>query len=577
MDARKHHRRATNGGNQNRVDIESLKIALQHQLTQHQQQQPVYTQKNTQLARENAQLKARLSALERQVSELVQENVLLRSRTSMAAHDYRTRLSEQLALVADGVTQRLNEIHYMIERVRSKEDLPPSHLTTQSTRKSSAGRNRYSSLRSTGSDPHMLIPESGDAVPRKRRKSSRRESFFIPAQQMTDDAPNDELVPALPPSISLESEKNQALKKATAIATTANTNNDSQHDNYHQIYDNPEATASNNNSMIDYSIPESTGDDHEESNDANKQSTTNKLDVFKDQDEPSSIEPMLNPTPLPIDKIKHSLKPRRPQEARKEHRMMDEKMPNSNETVTIDFTKPIRRTRGKAVDYKLPSLRAKMRRPSEQLVDATTSINIHELQVTKSRKRKQNNIDYDTPEIKSEPTPDSDQSVLTQNEGRNRAVRTRSNKLSNERKSLLLDDDNDERPMTPPQNVLRSLKKKNLTIFNRKETVTTPESDTKSHGLRSGTPINLNINKAALSDITNTPHGKPSGKKHLLKEAIKNDLFDENSSQLGESPSIEKSKAVSFKADPAELAVFNLVDNHNKNRHTPRTYRSKRL
>ncbi|KAL6940836.1 hypothetical protein ACO0QE_004754 [Hanseniaspora vineae] len=92
-------------------------------------------------------------------------------------------------------------------------------------------------------------------------------------------------------------------------------------------------------------------------------------------------------------KILHSMKSKP-----KNKSITDDVMPSTalNSKLSLSNDAPLpgrsRRTRKKTVDYTQPSLRAKMRRPTEKLVDATTFTDIHELQVKKrsisSKKRK---------------------------------------------------------------------------------------------------------------------------------------------------------------------------------------------
>lgn len=66
--------------------------------------------------------------------------------------------------------------------------------------------------------------------------------------------------------------------------------------------------------------------------------------------------------------------------------MIDEVMPTTCGTTNeLSDSSRSRRTRGRAINYALPSLRAKMRRPTEKLVDATTVTNIRDLQVITGR------------------------------------------------------------------------------------------------------------------------------------------------------------------------------------------------
>lgn len=96
---------------------------------------------------------------------------------------------------------------------------------------------------------------------------------------------------------------------------------------------------------------------------------------------------------VPTIKILHSMKSRPKNKSKTDDIMpstaLNSKMSLSNE---VPLSGRSRRTRNKTVNYTQPSLRAKMRRPTEKLVDATTFTNIHELQVSKrsasSKKKK---------------------------------------------------------------------------------------------------------------------------------------------------------------------------------------------
>lgn len=377
------------------MDLESQKVETIRQS---------YSRQNSLLAKDNSILKIKVNGLEKKISQLVQENVALRSKTSISEAIYRERLNNQLQTIENGIIQRFDEIFYIFDS-RKNESLPSSNLKSMLKRTSS--RSRSCSLSSptylksyteplncqnNPSNDSSFNKDDGQDLEHKakKRKSSRRQSMFISTSLESDDEANEKVPTTDEPSTNLPRELHETVQVEEAMDQL-------------DVDEGIESTSNFTNSIIEYSIPEENSTEPEHS--------SSKLEIFNDSTNmlgTASSNPLPLPLPLPVlsttlpatttnttatsssnsstsshskTKIKHSMKPPRIELKKK---IIDEVMPVSNMSNSSDITfSRTRRTRGKAVDYTLPSLRAKMRRPSEKLVDATTMIDIHDLQVSR--------------------------------------------------------------------------------------------------------------------------------------------------------------------------------------------------
>lgn len=116
---------------QNLMDLESQKVETIRQS---------YSRQNSLLAKDNSILKIKVNGLEKKISQLVQENVALRSKTSISEAIYRERLNNQLQTIENGIIQRFDEIFYIFDNVRKNESLPSSNLKSMLKRTSSRSR-----------------------------------------------------------------------------------------------------------------------------------------------------------------------------------------------------------------------------------------------------------------------------------------------------------------------------------------------------------------------------------------------------------------------------------------------------
>ncbi|AJU08658.1 BMC_2a_G0049930.mRNA.1.CDS.1 [Saccharomyces cerevisiae] len=561
---------------QNLMDLESQKVENIRQS---------YSRQNSLLAKDNSILKIKVNSLEKKISQLVQENVTLRSKTSISEAIYRERLSNQLQVIENGIIQRFDEIFYMFENVRKNENLPSSSLRTMLKRTSSRSRScslssptysksytRLSNHENNLSHESSFNKDDGpDLEPKaKKRKSSRRQSMFVSTSLEPED----------------ETGENEPMMENSSVEVLAESHESAQVeetiDALNPEEENSDSVSNFTNSIIEYSIPEENPTEPEHS--------SSKLEIFNDSTNMLSTVPS-NPLPLPLPgpsatlptttsdastvypssssstnshpktKIKHSMKPPRIELKKK---VIDEVMPVSNMSSNseISFTRT-RRTRGKAVDYTLPSLRAKMRRPSEKLVDATTVIDIHDLQVSKrnretSHKRKSLSQDSipDEPQLrevvvsKDYGTPKGKKTEDEIHEDTAHLMAT-SNNNSNNKNEKKLTSNNSPKKSSPL-----------LDITNKSEN---KKKSTRTKKLFKNAIVNN------LSDENSTTRPSKSSKGTSNNNNNYNN-FDNNNSNINN----VNNKSVSFRLNEDDLAVFDLFGNGKAVKHQPKTYRTKK-
>ncbi|AMD21224.1 HEL056Cp [Eremothecium sinecaudum] len=286
-------------------------------------------------------------------------------------------------------------------------------------------------------------------------------------------------------------------------------------------------------SIIEYFIPEECDDEVLDTTNSSR----SKLEIFHDSSNGSSTETKiingtephnkLSPSQpsfvqIPVSsqsKIKHSMKPRRSNQKK----IVDEVMPQNGYS---DDTQRPRRTRGKAVDYKWPSLRAKMRRPTDELVDATTVTDIHELQVPSNRKLKKSRTDSD-----------------------------------------LSDGEEDIASIAQEENINK------IPIALQEPEIIDKTNSPSAHNIPSNLAETNAIDKPIrkpmlLKDITNKQPAVQKTKKLLSKKVVADNVNDENSYFL------EDSSINSFRLNEDDLSVFDLISDM-KCSNLPKTHRAK--
>ncbi|AAS52138.2 ADR218Wp [Eremothecium gossypii ATCC 10895] len=565
-------------------------ISLQKQ--QFDQMRANYSHQNTQLAKSNSMLMIKITDLETKISELVQENVQLRSRLSVTELRFKERLNQSFNLLEHGAFQRFDEIVNLFAVVRAQQGLRP-----ESAAATEQAQRRFKGLEQRGVSPKVVgfdVPSSDSVrgeretlddraqqhqeadsmelnveetqpLRKKRRRSSRRESLFIPSDF---DFSNDSLENALKEADKSRSAKDEApsvaedtiteekhresasrtteqgesesrTKEASGTLTQSNEDGMGNDKSLQKEGTQQEDAANFTHSIIEYFIPEEY--DVGSSDVAN--TSKSKLEVYRDDNEIessqstssgeckeltgelSSAQPPFVQIPASSQsKIKHSLKPPRTSQRKI---VVDEVMPHNDYS---DATRP-RRTRGKAVDYKWPSLRAKMRRPTDKLVDATTVTDIHELQVPTNRKlRKQREGVADSADVHGE-----------------------------------TDHEQDPEQSPAAEDVSVGLQSINSNI--QKDEVS--DQPLQATEVTQALPEDLPLRQPmALKDITNKIHIVQKPKKSLAKKPIIGDVSDENS-YYGDDTS-----ASGLRLNEGDLSVFDLIGGV-KCSNIPKTHRAR--
>lgn len=565
-----------------------------------------YITQNSLIAKENCTLKMKLSELENKVSQLIRENVQLRSQVSLNKLEFQNKLASQINVLENGVIQRLEEVLYMFDSIRKKESLPSQPTSTNETvdrikkrrQSNEEARNRRRSRSvSTGSahstssmkrrsstfgedlidasikraldnaqsnslqtsDTLRLSELPGlneidtnnvnndnllSPIPHKKRKSNRRKSIYVPELPKPNNEPLMENTIEQQENICSESliqEGEQSEKLGE------NLDADQSH-----VED---QSFSFTNSVLEYSIPEENTLPKQDILDETEKRDTavnqkKKLEIFHDppveelssskNEKPPENSITNDPAFITVtgnNKVKHSMKSRKP---KKNKGSVDESMPCTQSTESVDFDRP-RRTRGKTVDYRLPSLRAKMRRPTEKLVDATTTVNIQDLQVKykKSKKVLEKELKTDMKAMKS---PKKNEKTFESG--------TIFKKISR---------DNESRPSSTHST--SSVDAECSHNNSHSENINSSINDTTHSSFNNST-------KSVLSDITNISKNKQQQKtKKLLKTAIINDIYDDKTKNA--------QKTVSFRVNEDDLSVFDLIQHNDTNKSSPKTYRSR--
>lgn len=395
---------------------------------------------------------------------------------------------------------------------------------------------------------------------KRRRKSSRRESLFHPSDfEFSDHEGVDRETNAQAPTAT---EVESPITLPTSDPEAQQKTNDPNTVGRETVLPNDSVEESCNftNSLIDYSIPEEV---LEASSVSTPSAALNKVNVYHDstsQSETELVPGLSKPSryashnfenesaqdkttqqqqPSFIQnstssqkKVKHSMKARGAPK-----KMIDEVMPTTGgSTSELSDTSRSRRTRGKAINYALPSLRAKMRRPTEKLVDATTVTNIRDLQVRTGRRKSSSKSRDSTP---FENGAQIDQEVTLE--------------VQDKKTGTEHDLNHDDTPASPSKNLEVLVDSKRSSPSENTE----PKSTTKSNPLK---------------DITNNAPAKPLGKtKKLFKKPIVGDLGDENSYSYEESST---NRSMSFRVNEEDLSVFDLLDDLKTNT-LPKTHRAK--
>ena len=264
-----------------------------------------------------------------------------------------------------------------------------------------------------------------------------------------------------------------------------------------------------------------------------------KVEVFKDSDTnvngivtvTAESSSSLGPSAKTIQQSQPETTNQPPRIRRKRKSVMtDEVLPS------IKPERP-RRTRGKVVDYTLPSLRVKMRRPSEKLVDATTFVDIHDLQVSPGRHSTSHSLSTKSSR-KSSPRPSLKSCVTPMASG------TPAPMAMDSRGTINGINQPNQGTQVESQLKLKSKSKSKAKVKVKVKTEGTPNP---------------------LSDITNVSKSRTDKKvrqrRKLFKNAIINDLSDEN---LGDCIPSSSSSSLALSLDPYDSSSNSSGNNHSR-------------
>lgn len=370
------------------VQLHEVQDVLDSQARKFSAYKEEFFQQNTELARANATLKMKIANMECSLNEVIQENVLLRSNLSNVEIRYKEKFAKQLNILEEGVTQRFQELFHIIESFREKtsidkgentlnENLVNNHRTSRRRRHSQLyldDNEQASSIEINNSDCNDEQERQ-----RKRRKSMRRQTIFVNNNNRDEEEKEDENeelnnsesnnIPNGSTPFEEDNEniiRNYSFGTSEIVTSTIPEEIDNTNDQQSSTSSSKEPTKKTTKSKVQKSVEPNT--------------SSSKTDVYNDDSHKLSNNEQNNNNPVK-NKIKHSIKPSR-RTSSKLKRVVDEVMPTSkvDNDISTNFSRS-RRTRGKNINYKLPSLRVKMRRPTKDMVDATTLVDIHDLEV----------------------------------------------------------------------------------------------------------------------------------------------------------------------------------------------------
>lgn len=370
-----------------------------------------HLQQNIQFAKENNLLKIKINELESRLNNLLKENLKLKQENSINESKYKKTLNEQINILEYGIFKRFDEIILMFDNIRQKESLS-TNLNPLWSKYHPDNSNDNSNLNNNNNNNNNMYNLSNTLLtPSKKR--NRRKSMFI----QSDDLP----------SMNIDNQNNHISQSSdnvmveSSIPILKHPDNSIDEDISNNNNNNNNSTRSSP-SILDYSIPEEPEDKLSNTKQSNIYNNNNihiqKVDIpipVVQSNNISGHNMVSSESHTEKNQRKRTQKyPPKTQKTTKKSLSKDDIMPSTISNTNKDgiekakgnplLKEPIvegrslrRSTRGKIVNYKLPSLRAKMRRPTEKLVDATIVNDIHEYEVNLNK----NTI------IKEEPTTPS--------------------------------------------------------------------------------------------------------------------------------------------------------------------------
>jgi shugoshin len=353
---------------------------------------------NRALAKKNSVLMTKIADLETRISDLIQQNIELRALNAKSEDKKRKWFEDKLNVIEEGVSQRFEEMLQMFSTIRHNEGLGASSVNLQNI--ISNVSHDISNSEKTVSFQNVKSPKKTSSKDRRRR-SARRESMYITRSPQPFPQPllQDVLLQDALPQVEARSEPqeghpvvhvqvseiNPFVKAENPAPVEDDTplireEHEYSYELNHAISLSPIKLSTSSPSIVEVSSSKSKFSVYEDSPEPEEATVRNnemqqKIQRLADesvkatgkqQDQEPSDESADQYKPLeqPSSMIRHA------KTKKKTKANVDEEMPSSDVPSTRNS-----RTRGKQVSYAEPSLRAKMRRQSEKLVDAVAEGN----------------------------------------------------------------------------------------------------------------------------------------------------------------------------------------------------------
>ncbi|ODQ81129.1 hypothetical protein BABINDRAFT_160531 [Babjeviella inositovora NRRL Y-12698] len=323
-----------------------------------------YLLQNKSLAKSNSVMLTKIANLETKISALITENMDLRQQKTAQSRDSNKQwLDEKLTTIENGVYTKFEEISQMFQNIRHNEGLAERETDGESR-------------------SHRVIHRASPEHSGRRRSSGRRQSLVFDDIPNLDESIDDSLVSTRSHRIQEPQNGESVPQRHDKVFHNAVSESET------RVCEKEEEPSSYE--ISDYMIPEC---DEEEvqsveitlaptpktplptvtaSNGFKKNtfdpllfpSTDRSFTVYSDDIEEGEAEEVAESEAVLHNRLKHS-KPSKPKSLPKS----EEAMPRP-QSVVEESTTPRRGRERKQVNYALPSLRAKMRRPTAKLVDA---------------------------------------------------------------------------------------------------------------------------------------------------------------------------------------------------------------
>ncbi|CDK25487.1 unnamed protein product [Kuraishia capsulata CBS 1993] len=351
-----------------------------------------YLQQNTALARTNSVLRNGMSELERQVQQLVSENIRLKAKEHVANENRKSQMDDELAILETGIASKLRDVFAMFESIRRREGLPSSVVSLE-----------FSNV-DLDSFKGSLLQNTGNydagASNRRRKSSSRRQSsLFIhspdnPVGLVQQHGPPKTVVPMLTPRST-----NAVVEEPTKSARSHEAFESAQKRFESLLQDH-----STDMSISDYSIPEESPRPESRQIPRLRLSEANIViepEVRNTSPQKTPQKIMRTPVTSPHKKPKSvslrettQKKLQRASLSSQQAKQVGDKQTSRRKTMGCPIERPLeedsifsatRETRRKKpVNYAEPSLNKKMRRQSEKFVDAVYDSSVLKIEVPES-------------------------------------------------------------------------------------------------------------------------------------------------------------------------------------------------